>query len=256
MIFGSREFHRGEEDVSDSSQSPLLSCVFVLAILLLGGCASSGDINSPVERRLSWYSYLNGDDIRVACQPGAPDHLRATFNGVYSEDLRLYEIQDLGGDRSLSSRMIGPADLTTLANISGLSSLFDPWRGTSRVQALDGVGWSRLLAALDADGLTKPPPVGLELRSDRFYWVVVGCLDGAVVFNAWADPSSRFDALTFDDVLVDLDKPKRPLPHYEKAMRGSLEAQRRKDFLFRLRVGPNGLIDGAPIGGEVPKFGS
>ncbi|MCF8482670.1 MAG: hypothetical protein K9H25_19785 [Rhodospirillum sp.] len=228
----------------------------MLGVLALGACASSGDIDNPAERRLSWYSHLNGDDIRAACQPGAPDHLRAIFNGVYSEEVRLYEIRTLGEDRSLSSRVIGPADLTTLAKVGGLSSLFDPWRGTSRVHALDGEGWASLREALKADGLGEAPPEGLEVRSDRFYWVVVGCLDGAMVFNAWADPSDRFAALTFDDVLVALDKPENPLPRYEKAMRGSLEAQRRQDFLFRLRVGPKGLIDGAPIGGTVPGLGS
>jgi hypothetical protein len=239
---------------SESRGASLVSRIVSRAVLvpafvgvLLSACASDGDISNPVARRVTWYSYLNGDDIRAACAPGAPDHLRAVFNGVYSEDVRIHEVQTNGGVPVLSQRKIGPADLTTLLNITGFDSAFDPWRGTVRSQGLSEAEWATLRETLARDGLNDPPPKGLELVSDRFYWVVVGCLDGAVVFNAWADPSERYTALRFPDALVSLVRPKDPLPRYEVALRGSLEAKRRKDFLFRLRVEEGGLRDGLAL---------
>ena len=60
--------------------------------ILLAGCTYRGDIDNPAVRKVSWFSYLDGTDIRTACAEGAPDSYRLVYNGRYEEQLRSYEI--------------------------------------------------------------------------------------------------------------------------------------------------------------------
>ena len=47
-----------------------------LMAYLVGGCAyhgpSQSDIDNPAVRKVAWFSYLDGNDIRERCAPGAP----------------------------------------------------------------------------------------------------------------------------------------------------------------------------------------
>ena len=52
----------------------ILLCV---AVLGLGACTTyRGLPTNPVERSLTWFSYLAGDDLQAACKAGGPDHYR------------------------------------------------------------------------------------------------------------------------------------------------------------------------------------
>jgi len=44
----------------------------VLAGGVLAGCAYRGDIDNPAPIKATWFSYLNGEDLRAACVEGAP----------------------------------------------------------------------------------------------------------------------------------------------------------------------------------------
>ena len=64
----------------------------ILGLAVLAGCAYRGGIDQPVTLKATWFSYLNGDDIRSACVPGAPPKYRLVYNGNYDEQLRAYEL--------------------------------------------------------------------------------------------------------------------------------------------------------------------
>ncbi|ABC22912.1 hypothetical protein Rru_A2112 [Rhodospirillum rubrum ATCC 11170] len=223
----------------------------VLALGLVTGCASSGDVTNPLVRKTSWYSFLNGDDLRASCMAGAPDRMRLVFNAVYSEQVRVYDVArpDSAKGATLSAQVFGEGDLLELRHVTGVDSLLDPWRGRKAVTELTADQWATLLATLRQDGLDQPPPQGMELDSTDFYWVATGCLGGKTVFNAWQRRSPRYEALKVDDLLFAWDATGVPVARWQAVQRGSFEAMRREQFRFALRVGPTGLIDGPALGG-------
>src|SRR5262245_6550826 len=80
--------------------------------VLLAACAYRGDIDNPIIRKLSWFSYLDGTDIRTTCADGAPDGYRLVYNGRYEEQVRSYEIfADGAGGAYLVARAKGPANV-------------------------------------------------------------------------------------------------------------------------------------------------
>jgi len=49
--------------------------VLTLAAVGLAGCAftQNSDVSNPLVRKSTWFSYLNADDLRVACSAGDAD---------------------------------------------------------------------------------------------------------------------------------------------------------------------------------------
>ena len=214
------------------------------AVLLLGACASTGPIDNPVIRKFSWFNYVNGSDIRFACSKGSADRIRFIYNAVYGEQIRVYDLGpgESGTGHVLTERVIGPADVSSLS----LDDPLAPWRGVSTRRLLTTDESDELLASLVLSGFGTPPPEGLDLRSWDFYWVVSACLNGLAWFNAYAFPSDRFAAITFDVVLKTLDetgvafRPPRPV----EPSSGGEPAGRLPDETaqyFTLRAGPGGL---------------
>jgi len=222
----------------------------LLVAALLTGCGSTGPTDDPVSRSLGWFSYLNGDDLRAACRPGAPETYRMVFNGVFVEQLRSYDLAvqpDGGGTLRAWAR--------TAADISEveLGDLLRPWRGTSATTDLDAGAVDAIRAALTESGAFAPAPRGLRLPSDSFYWIVNACRDGEFSFNAFLFPSPRFEVLTFPAALLDRDRtgvpynvPRGPedppygsrsFPPYGEEYEDSRASSR-----FVLQVGENGLI--------------
>ena len=140
----------------------------VLGLLVLAGCAYRGGIDQPFTLKATWFSYLNGDDIRAACGPGAEPWFRLVYNGAYDEQLRAYEVVgDGAGGAHLVVRVLnGPGlDLTKL-------SFSDPQavaRWTKARDRLDGAGLAAVEAALEASGAFESAPDGLRLASEQFY---------------------------------------------------------------------------------------
>lgn len=69
-----------------------------LALFGLAACTTfDGTTDNPVERSLTWFSYVGGDDIRAACTPDGPDQFRFVYNAVYERQIRAYDLR-LGAD--------------------------------------------------------------------------------------------------------------------------------------------------------------
>ena len=173
----------------------------ILGLVVLAGCAYRGGIDQPVTLKATWFSYLNGDDIRAACVPGAEPWYRLVYNGAYDEQLRAYEVvgDGAGGGHLVARVQEGRGlDLTKL-------SLGDPQamaRWTTARDRLDAAGLGAVEAALEASGAFEAAPAGLWLASEQFYWIAALCRDGRFHFNAWLYPSEGYARLRFPGALL------------------------------------------------------
>ena len=176
----------------------------LLALGVLAGCAYEGAIDQPVTIKATWFSYLNGDDIRSACTDGAPSWYRLVYNGNYDEQLRTYEVVTDGtGGAYYKARVQTGAGLDlTKFSFDGLQGMAGWTTVQTRLIPVDLAALERALEASDAFG---PAPVGLRMASEQFYWVASLCRDGRFHFNAWLYPSARAAGLRFPQVLLGHD---------------------------------------------------
>ncbi len=76
-----------------------LSAAALLFANIFAGCTYHGtQQDNPVQRRFTWYSYLNGDDIREDCEADARPRYRFVYNGVYVQQVRSYDIRPVAGE--------------------------------------------------------------------------------------------------------------------------------------------------------------
>lgn len=217
---------------------------------LLAACSYQGDIDEPVTIKATWFSYLNGDDIRAACTEGSGRRYRLVYNADYNEQLRSYEVTDDGsGGATLVSRVQGPGGVR-LSEFRFTDPL--GWaRWTKSETRLDAGQLAALDAALEASGAFAAAPEGLQLFSKETYWVSSLCRDGVFSFNAWRFPSDRFEAITFDDLLFSLDQTgvavRAPVavPLGASARANVPRIRQGADetgSFFNIKVGENGLV--------------
>ncbi len=223
--------------------------IAVALLLGLAACTYRGDIDNPATIKATWFSYLNGDDIREGCVEGAAPRYRLVYNADYNEQLRSYEVSgDGAGGGSLTVRVQGRSGLNT-----SRLSLSDPlaWaRWASNEAALDAGALGELDTALAKSGAFGEAPTGLRLFSKETYWISSLCKDGVFYFNAWRFPSDRFDAITFDALLFEKDsteiavRPPRAVTPGERSdarMPRNRQSGDETGSFFNLQVGENGL---------------
>lgn len=212
-----------------------------LAAVGLVACTSTGPVDNPVARNLTWFSYLNGDDIRARCPAGVRDRYRFVYNGTFNSQVRTYDlVQDTaGGGGTLTIHVGGRADLTQWLV---LPDPFSPWAGQNSVRQVDAATFQGIVAALDASGFQAPAPNGAFLRSGDYYWVAVGCHQGQVKFQAWLNEGDRLAKLPFvpallalDDTSVQMTRP-QPTPEAAFSSGGASTGQH-----FQLQVRGNGI---------------
>lgn len=169
-----------------------------LAVVLLAGCTYRGTIDQPITIKLTWYSYLAGEDIRQTCVDSALPHYRLIYNGHYDEQIRSYEVVAKDDDGAhFTARVLGP--MRAFAVIRDPLDLQDPWRWTVSEARLGPEGFAAFVSVLEDSGLWRPFAATMNLLSTEFYWVASGCRDGQFVFNAWRFDTPRYDALAFPD---------------------------------------------------------
>ncbi|MFQ5775029.1 MAG: hypothetical protein ACE5GS_10970 [Kiloniellaceae bacterium] len=221
-------------------------------LALLAGCTYRGAIDQPVTLKATWFSYLNGDDIRAACVAGAPSWYRLVYNADYDQQLRSYEVvADGAGGAYYAARvqMGGGIDLTRLS----LRDPQSPARWTTARVRLSGADLAELEAALARSGAFAAAPQGLRLASEEFYWIFSGCREGRFYFNAWRYPSQRFAGLLFPDVLLRHDRtgiavnpPRRVAPIDRTRSRGA-GPEEDATPRFDLEIGEAGLKGVHPL---------
>jgi len=165
-----------------------------LATVLLTGCAyhSSGQLGSgstidnPVERKFTWFSYLDAADLRNSCAAGGPDQYRIVYNGQYYDHLRTYEITD-GAKPHITARARGRSGNLLEMGFSSFDELLGPWQFRRSDSDLSAADWSKLRDSLHQAGFASGSQAGLRLHSQEFYWLAAGCESGKFFINAWAD---------------------------------------------------------------------
>lgn len=214
------------------------------AAALLAGCSAMGPTDNPVARKLTWFSYLNGDDLRVACGRDGTDRFRLVFNADYNRHIRTYDVtadRERGG-AAVEARVIEATDLARLSPQDPLSAA----RGsTSRIE-LTPNQFAYFIAGLRSSGVFEAPPNGLRLPSNGVYWLVNGCQEGHWFFNAFPYPSGRFADIRFPEALRDADRTGIPfpaLPPPEEAPRSLPSGSRQAEggVFFELEVADAGL---------------
>lgn len=224
---------------------------------LIGGCAYH-ETYPQVTRRFTWFSYLNGDDIRARCGADARPRYRFVYNGVYTRQVRTYDIapDEQGRGFQLTARVLNPFLLSSVEiDIPGMMSGQDPseglqpWAGTTARVPLGSRDLDTLDAALAVSGFFRPPPVGARLSSDGFYWIGVACIGGRMAFNAYEWPSSRFDDATFPALLFGWDQTGVPVhPPHDRPFSGLDEDPQSKGMhTFTITIGQEGLAGVATL---------
>lgn len=214
------------------------------AAAALAGCAYGGGIERPGVQKTSWFSYLNGDDIRRECTEGSVPRTRLVYNAQYEEQIRAYElVGDGAGGAYYTARVQTPASLTRVT----LDDPLAPWRWQTSEVLLsppEVEGFESALRDSNAFGRT---PTGLRLHSREFYWVTIACRDGRVHFNAWKHPSERYAQIAFDRWLLRFDRTgvpvrePRPVDPSERLRDRVTRGDDDSSVNFDLTVGENGF---------------
>lgn len=220
----------------------------IVALTLAGfvaACTYSGGLERPGIAKLAWFSYLNGDDIRAACADGSPLRYRLVYNGDYNQQIRAYEVVGDGGGGAYVTARVQQGSGIEIARLTW-TDIKGPAGWTRSQRRLDAAALDRLDAALASSGAFEPPPAGLRLASEQFFWIFAGCRAGKVHFNAWLYPSPRFARLRFPEVLFQYDDTGiapnrlREVSPLLQARQGGRSADRPPSF--NLQVGRDGLI--------------
>ncbi|TAN49080.1 MAG: hypothetical protein EPN26_11945 [Rhodospirillales bacterium] len=218
--------------------SRVLTCVLVAFALV--ACTYRGGGDDPGVRKFSYFSMLNGDDIRDRCMtvPGY-ERYRIVYNGLYEEQVRIYELV-----RGPKDGHVLKASVTDAANVAeiDLKDLLSPWRPKVSERFLKDGEFADLTGVLAEAGLFKGAPKGLDLPSDAFWWLAVGCRQGQVYFAAWRHPQPDLTTLPFvkpllgfDDTRARFNPPRHPISHMPH------QKSSKYDPSFMLKVGENGL---------------
>ena len=227
-----------------------LITVAAVGSTLLGACAYHGenqtDIDNPVVRKVAWFSYLDGNDIRETCAPGAPDRFRLVYNGQYTKQIRSYEIRADGtsdGVATYVARAMGDANLLEVQ----FPDLLAPWRWQSSNTKLSATEFAEFRGKLAQSGWGQGAPQGKRLHSQDFYWVASGCQDGQFHFDAWVDAQGDFAEIKFQDFLLARDQTglafRQPVTVTEIDRTGRGRPRDRNETVFALTVSGEG-IDG------------
>jgi hypothetical protein len=213
-----------------------------LVLILVVGCAYRGGGDDPVVGHFSHFSMLNGDDIRERCGTPGYERYRITYNALYSEQVRIYELRR--GPKDGHVLTIQVSKTANLAEGVTLDDLLKPWRPVTSRVFLDDATFERLLARMAESGFGKGAPKGLELPSESFWWMAVGCRESKVDFHAWRHPSPEFAAIAFDKLIFAMDNSGvRVNPARDSVgMYAPQNPAASQDVRFNLKVGENGLI--------------
>jgi len=231
---------------------------------LLAGCAASGPTDQPVARGLSWFSYLNGDDLRRGCGQDRADRFRLVFNADYNHHIRTYDITadpDKGG-AVVVARVIQAADLSHINPTDSASfDLLGPWRGERAEARLTPRQFAEFVLRLSDSGAFEPLRGPLRLPSNGIYWLVNGCRSGTWFFTAYPYPMDRFADIRFSGPLERVDGagvPFPPLPAPGDAPRSLPPASTRDGAggaFFELEVDRDGLVGPTHLFGPWRLFG-
>lgn len=178
---------------------PAAAAVLVLLGHALTGCASFGPAEDDGVRKLTWFSYVNGEDLRAQCSAEAPDRYRLIYNARSSAQLRTYEVHGEDDDRRsgrrggavVEAREIPAADLSRREPEEALG------RGEIAAERIrlspEQFDW--LTRSLADSGVFDAPLRGFGTKPGGVLWLASGCHDGAYFLTAFSNPAERLEII-------------------------------------------------------------
>ena len=178
--------------------------VGLLAAATLASCRYGDSADLFLTHRLTWFSYVAGEDLAVGCAPGTANRYRLVYNGIYGEQVRAYDVTTTAAGAWLEAQILTPAYVgeISLAPPYGPFAVLGPNRAS---RALSEAERDRLLQALLLSRALSPARPGMVLQSSDYYWAVASCRAGTFTFAAYVYPSAEYAALTFVEQIKALD---------------------------------------------------
>jgi hypothetical protein len=217
----------------------------LVAVSLVSGCYAGGQANqdNPAARKLTWFSYVKGEDLKAGCTTGAPDRYRFVYNAVYVEQVRTYDVEPspIAGQTRITARVTDKANLANLEIDPRDLDLFGPWRPAKAVIDLPNSDADMLKRAVLSDGLMTKAAPKRAVTSIEFYWAASACIDGQFHLNAWVWPGEDFDRASFPKLLLGWDMTgvavNPPRKTDEFSVYGAMQPDKGPEFAnyFRLR---------------------
>lgn len=168
--------------------------------LAISACTTyEGPPSNPIERSLTWFSFLAGDDIRAACRAGGPDHYRFVYNAIYQVQIRAYELTPVPGGANLTVRARGRSGLVRKFSFD---RPFGPWELVQSEAQLDNATAAQIVEAFAQAVAVSPPSAGQLLDSNEYYWLVASCSNSNFALNAFVDPKVDINSLVFPKLLL------------------------------------------------------
>lgn len=206
-----------------------------------GVLTSNGSIDNAFTRKLTWFSFVNGDDLRARCQAvPSEDRLRLVFNGRYRDQVRVYEVSKADGGSLLKEKVFSSL---VLNQSFGMNALGEQLTGKDFTVPLSTAQTQGLWTSLETAGLWSPPPVGRRLDSDALWWTAVGCRQGKPFFQAWTQ-DEKTEAPAFVAPLLALDPSGLAFPSLTPPPLAALESpsDRSSRLHFELEIGHDGVL--------------
>ena len=224
----------------------LLRMMISLAIVVLSSCSYQGGNEHPVIKKFTWFSYVASEDIRKKCNYTKSSQYRFVYNGVYNEQVRTYDISDVGEGRyKIKINVTEEADVSSIAFHPDNIDLFRPWRPKTSVTHVSAKEIDVLTKTLTDIGFFVSLPPSINLPSISFYWVVSSCIDGKFQQNAYLWPEENFKKAEFPKLLSVWDFTDIPInPPRETAdfsIYGTTETESFRNH-FNLKFGSSGLL--------------
>jgi hypothetical protein len=175
----------------------------ILVLAAVGACGTQPHVDDPIGRKFTWGDFLAGGDIRRSCDSRRSDIYRFVYNGVYGEQVRIYEVA-ARPDRSggeVHARVLNAVNLLD-PDLFRTDKLI---RGVESRLAIDREELRRIDRAVADEAAVRAAPPGTFLPSDRFYWTFSRCLDGVFGFSAFVYPFDGRDVFEFPKELLRYD---------------------------------------------------
>jgi len=205
--------------------------ITAVAAIGLAACTTyDGSADNPVERSLTWFSFVAGEDIRSACTTGSSDHYRFVYNGVYERQIRAYELRPGEAGAEFVARARGRAG--NVANFQ-ISNPLGPWELRRSDARLTSAETAAIVSGLTTDVAAAPASAGQRLPSNMFYWTVAACQSGQFRLHAFAQDRVAIETLAF----------REPLLAHDKTDVEFAEAERIEGFadnVFEIRINQSG----------------
>jgi hypothetical protein len=209
-------------------------------------------VEQPIVRSFNWFSYVGGDDIRAACQPGGRNHLRLVYNGLWNEQVRTYEIfLQPDGTAGLTVGVLNGqgsgGDLSNLFVSKG-TDVTSPWQMKKGQRVLDPSETRELVGLLEASAAFGPPRDGMRLPDNDFWWTIASCRDGKWGFQAYHYPTDGFTnakfmerLFAFDNVAIAVNRPRKLEPAEMRRDMNAPGIRSQQTIAWMLVVGKDGL---------------